>query len=120
MNKNEMTRIILCADDLKEFDWDIWERYCGVCGVSCSTEEITIYFKSEDATNEKGIRKRNTRLPEMNYIFLYADEFKTSVWKEYCDICGVSCRSILIRIIFDENDVETVGIYDEEEIDDEE
>lgn len=116
MNKNEMNRIVLYAD---EFEWDIWERYCEACSVSCSAEEIAIYFKPEDATNEMGIRKRDTRLPEMNYIFLHADEFKTHVWNEYCDICGVSCRSILIRIIFDENDVETVGIYDEE-IDDEE
>ena len=111
MNKNEMNRIVLRADNLKEFDWDIWERYCEHCGVNCCTENIIIYFKPEDATNEQETR-RDVRMAKMNYVFLFADDFKTHVWKEYCDICGISCGSILIRIIFDK--VEAVGIYGEE------
>ena len=42
----------------------------------------------------------------MNYIILYADDYGYDVWKQYCDICGVSYDSTYIEIKFNDKDVE--------------
>lgn len=43
----------------------------------------------------------------MKHIILYADEFDSDVWEDYCKICGVSRNSRSITIIFNEENVKT-------------
>lgn len=40
-----MNYIVLYADD---YDWDVWEQYCDICGVDYNASYIKIKFKSED------------------------------------------------------------------------
>lgn len=40
-----MNYIVLYADD---YDWDVWEEYCDICGADCDATYIRIKFKSED------------------------------------------------------------------------
>lgn len=40
-----MSEIVLYAD---EFDWDVWEQYCDICGVDYHATCITIKFNRED------------------------------------------------------------------------
>ena len=42
----------------------------------------------------------------MNYIVLYADDFPTDVWEQYCDICGADSDSAYLKIKFRIEDVE--------------
>lgn len=51
-------------------------------------------------------------------IVLYADDYPSYVWEEYCNICGVSVRATQIRISFDLQNV--TSNYDEEDYEDEE
>lgn len=44
--------------------------------------------------------KRNNRL------VLYADEFHSEIWEEYCDICGVPYEADEFTIYFNDEDVE--------------
>jgi len=43
----------------------------------------------------------------MKYIILYADEFDYDTWEQYCDICGVSRNSTVIKISFSDENVES-------------
>lgn len=43
------SHIILYAD---EFDYDVWEDYCEICGVHHSARKITIVFNDEDVKAE--------------------------------------------------------------------
>ena len=45
------------------------------------------------------------------YIKLYADEFDTDVWEQYCVSAGVPISATMIKISFNYSDV----IYKEEE-----
>jgi hypothetical protein len=47
-------------------------------------------------------------------IILYADDFDCDVWKEYCDVVGVSYSASSITIKFDHNDVKTNEDCDDE------
>lgn len=38
----------------------------------------------------------------MAYIILYADDFTTDVWEEYCEICKEEPSAISLTITFDE------------------
>lgn len=53
-------------------------------------------------------------------IILYADDFDCDVWKDYCDIVGVSHHVSSITIKFDHSDVEVGEECGEEEDEDEE
>lgn len=43
-----------------------------------------------------------------NYISIYAEDFDTDIWEEYCRIAGVPESAIKIKIRFDDKDVEYV------------
>ena len=42
-----MNYIILYAD---ECDWDVWEKYCDICGVSYNATRIRIKFDPSDVS----------------------------------------------------------------------
>lgn len=44
-----------------------------------------------------------------NYIKLYAEDFDTDVWEDYCRIVGVPNDSVIIKIRFTDDDVSYVG-----------
>ena len=44
-----MNYIILYAD---ECDWDVWEKYCDICGVSYNATCIKIKFDPDDVEYE--------------------------------------------------------------------
>lgn len=43
---------------------------------------------------------------EKRYIILYADEFSSDVWEDYCRAAGVPASATEITIWFKEKDVE--------------
>ena len=49
-----MRYIILYADD---YDYDVWEEYCDICGVDCDATYIKIHFDDKnvecDSDNEQ-------------------------------------------------------------------
>ena len=49
----------------------------------------------------------------MAYIRLFANEFSSDAWEEYCNICGVHKSATSITIDFDEDDV--IAEYNEDE-----
>ena len=58
-----------------------------------------------------------------NYIVLYAEDFNSDIWEEYCEICGESPSAISLRIPFNPQKVEAEyeeydesdGEYEEED-----
>lgn len=40
-----MRHIVLYAED---YDYDVWQEYCDICGVDCYATSIKIKFNSED------------------------------------------------------------------------
>lgn len=44
----------------------------------------------------------------LNYIILYADEFNSDVWEEYCDVCDVPHSATEITIKFVKKNVDYV------------
>jgi hypothetical protein len=44
-----MNQIILYADD---YDYDVWEQYCDICGVSRKSTYIKIKFNDENVQSD--------------------------------------------------------------------
>ena len=44
-----MNYIVLYADD---YDFDVWEEYCNICGVGCSATYIKIKFDHNDVESD--------------------------------------------------------------------
>lgn len=40
-----------------------------------------------------------------NYIVIYADDFDTDIWKDYCVACNVPRSATSIKITFDDDNV---------------
>ena len=54
----------------------------------------------------------------MNHIILYAEDFDTDVWEEYCKVAEVPSSSEAITIYFDPSKVEAESEEDEDDDDD--
>lgn len=48
--KTEVRHIYLYAED---FDCDVWQEYCNVCGVPDSATEIKIVFHEDDVSYDE-------------------------------------------------------------------
>ncbi len=60
----------------------------------------------KNKTSKKAVTKKKKPAPKMAHIVIYAEDFRQSVWEEYCEIAG-QMNVTMLKIPFDKSKVKT-------------